>query len=180
MEYARSTGAARWNRMATGALVALAISVLPLSAASASGPKKHSVTYFNLHPCSLLSPSLVQSVIGTAVGPGQATPSRFGGGQCEYQTTTNFSNGDSGSVTYSFATESASKLVQNIQTTGPIVKEPSVGHGAVCQVRGGLFVNVPKFKGSAESLNIVPLVATASESCADAVKLAKKALLAIS
>jgi hypothetical protein len=82
-------------------------------------------------------------------------------------------NGDLGSVIYGFdiGTAAAQKY---FNPGGTDVNEPSLGHGAWCQVKGfsqgALYANVGTYSGSAEYLNI-----GGDNSCTYSVKFAKDA-----
>jgi hypothetical protein len=67
------------NAMTIGLCLAV---VLPATVASAAA-KKESLSYWNVHPCSLLTESQIQGVIRVPVSSGAANPSNTGsGGGC--------------------------------------------------------------------------------------------------
>ncbi len=168
-------GARRAARMAAGGLCLVGAVASMGNAASASGPPKYSVDYYDLHPCSLITSGQVKSVFGMAVGPGRTILPHAdggpGGGKCEYST----ANEDQ-TLTYSFETGTAAS--EKAVLPGPFVNEPTVGHGAFCVAKGfsvgWLYANVGTYNGSAENLDII------DDSCAYSVKFARYAFARLS
>jgi hypothetical protein len=157
------------------ALVLVPITVLALTApaASATGtnlareqvgghksasPKtavpKESLTYYNNHPCSLITRSEVEQVVHVPMALGQAQPNSYGG-SCNYQTT----DAASGiNLVYGFNPGAAASTSH---ISGKTHKEPSVGHGAYCvtTTEGGfpfseLLMDVGNYQGTPYSLDI--------------------------
>ena len=161
-------------RLIAGMALCVAITTFPFgTVAGASTPTKALFAYYNLHPCMLVTQSQVKNVFRVPVGPGQATPSRTGGGQCRYDTKGPLANGDLGTIVYGFSQGTAvSEKYYN--PGGSFVNEPSVGHGAFCEVKGtdvgSLYANVGTYGGSSQNLNF-----GGDNSCADSVKFAKDA-----
>ena len=148
--------ARRWRYIGALTLSAAAVAV-PFGAAGASGPKKQTLGYYNLHPCSLITQSQVQSVFGKSVGPGRAIPSKHIGGspagaKCEYSSI-------AGSIDLSYSFEQGTAASEKAFTPGPYVNEPSVGHKAFCVAKGfsvgWLYADLGTYAGSPENLSIV-------------------------
>ena len=169
----------RWTRraarLAAGGLCLTSAIVPMATTAGASGSPKHSFAYYDLHPCSLITPGQVKSVFGMAVGPGRAIlPHVDGGpgeGKCEYS-----SANDYYALTYSFETGTAAS--KKAVLPGPFVNEPAVGHGAFCVAKGfsvgWLYANVGTYNGSPQSLSII------DNSCTYSVKFARDAFARLS
>jgi hypothetical protein len=145
-------------------LVVTASAVLvPLTSAGAS-TKKHPVSYFALHPCSLVTKAQVESIFaGAPMAPPQASPNPFGG-SCAYTTTGTNPNAN---VNWEFSAGSASSAKKFVKK--PLTAEKSVGHNAFCSANGGLYADAGTLKGAPSQLIM------AAGNCATDVAFAKAA-----
>jgi hypothetical protein len=165
----------RWPCVTAIALCLVALS-LPVSAAAVSAPQKHTLAYYNDHPCSLITQSQVHSVFGHSVGPGRAIASKHIGGsaagaKCEYSSI-------AGSIDLSYSFEQGNASSEKAFTPGPYTNEPSVGHNTFCVAKGfstgSLYADLGNFAGSSENLSVV------DSSCSESVQFAKDAFARLS
>jgi hypothetical protein len=161
-----------WRSLASVVVGCAVATALPIGAESATAaPTQHTVSYYNDHPCALITSNQVKSVFGMPVGQGRTIlPHADGGpgeGKCEYST----SNQE---LTLSFFFETGTAASKKASIPGPYANEPSLGHGAFCVAKGfsagWLYANVGSFSGSAQNLSIV------DSNCTYSVKFARDAL----
>jgi hypothetical protein len=136
-----------------------------MGAAGASGPKTQSLSYFNVHPCALITQKQAATIFGQPMGAGQSSPSSYGG-SCSYSTT---GTDATANVNYGFKPGSIAEVKSEHAFHGALTKEKSLGHNAICN-SDSVFVDVGSAGGSAYNLSI------AAGTCAYGVAFAKDAL----
>jgi len=150
-------GHGRWRRSALAAVLALGAAAGPFAGtAFAREPIQSVFTYYDEHPCKLLSQNQVSAVFGVPVEAGSPNSSTSGGGSCGYSgnlITRGPMRGTLAGVDFGFALGTAQSergtLTEVAGSRGQLENLPSFGAGAFCILkgfdRGALYATVGTF-----------------------------------
>jgi hypothetical protein len=167
MKNRRNTATLLGLRLTGAALLGAGILSLGAGDAGASAPRKLPVSYYEAHPCALVTQSEVTSAFGSPVEPGRRVLAPHSVA-CAYQSPQNSDNAE-------YYLRPGTLAAMKKRYLGPFTTERAAGHGAICDGElEVLFASAGTVRGHPFYLEVAP------GSCTTAVQLARDAFARLS